>query len=358
MVMRRLLVAPRGVKRGQGAGGPMRQSRPNSKQAHYTKLQCGGTVFGCTLGNLAHHARRLADHRPLSRVMAALHRVLGPAGRALHRATGPDAMHLVRGMACHRVLAAQGKRLHELKHCPKIDSKAGHVGVVLGTSAAILVAFECMAAQKADCDGLDAQLSACLRDAQTALVAWRLPDIVMEGMREARDAEVRAIERARIGVSRAQESCGHLEPHAAMRLQLDCYRRAVWPAGEELGESAHLGVLRRIKSGELVDLEWDAMVTGSAPPGVATLAALQPSTPPARPWDAGSLLDGSGSSGFSSWGSFASSADSDAGTGTAFNPCMEQMAVAMNANVLSTAARVAVAPATSISSRPVLDIAT
>lgn len=358
LVMRRLLLAPRGVKRGQGVGGPMRQTRPNSKQAHYTQLQCGGTVFGCTLGNLVHHTRRVTDAKPLSKVMTALHRALGPAGRALHLCTGPDAAQLVRGMVCHRVLAAQGKRLHELKRCPKIDSQSGHVGVVLGASAAILVAFECMAAHRADCDGLDAQLSACLRDAQTALVGWRLPDVVMDGMREARNAEVRALERARIGVSRAQESCEALEPHAALRLQLDCYRRAVWPAGEELGELAHLGVLRRIKSGELVDLERDATVIGSAPPGVATLAALQPSTPPAQAWDACSLLDGSGSSSFSSWGSFASSADSDAGMGMVFNPCMEQLAIAMNANVLSAAAREAASPAASISSRPVLDLVT
>lgn len=340
LVMRRLLVAPRGVKRGTDVGGPMRQQRKHSTCSHFTQLQCGGTVFGCTLGNLVHHVRRATDGRPLCRVMVALRRALAPAGRALQSATGHDVAHLVRGMACHRVLAAQGKRLKELKRCPPIDSRTGHVGIVLGISAAVLVAFECMAAHEADCDGLDAQLSACLRDAQTALVAWRLPEVYMDGMRQARDAEVRALERGRIGVSRAQERCTALEPHAAMRLQLDCYRRAVWPAGEQLNDTGHLGVLRRIKSGELVDLERDMLAGGSSAPGVATLAALpvaaQAASPP-QAWDTSSLLDGSGSSGFSSWGSFASSADSDAGTG--FNPCLDQLALAMNASVVSAAAR-------------------
>ena len=266
LVMRRLLVAPRGVKRGDGIGGPMRQQRCHWERSHLTHMHCGGIVFGCTLGNLMHHARRPTDKRPLASAMAALRRVLEPAGRALQACSGEDAAHLVRGMACHRVLAAQGKRLRELKRCPAIDSKTGHVGIVVGISAAVLVAFECMAARADDCCGLDAQLSACLRDSQTALVGWRLPDVYMDGLREARDAEVRALERARIGVSRAQECCRDLEPRAAMRLQLDCYRRAVWPAGEELGGVAHLDVLQRIKSGELVDLERDALVPGGSAP--------------------------------------------------------------------------------------------
>lgn len=359
LVMRRLLVAPRGVKRGVDVGGPMRQQRLHSTRSHYTQLQCGGTVFGCTLGNLVHHARRITDGRPLCRVMTTLRRALAPAGRALQSATGCDAAHLVRGMACHRVLAAQGKRLQELKRCPPIDSRTGHVGIVLGISTAVLVAFECMAAHEVDCDGLGVQFSACLRDAQTALVAWRLPDVYMDGMREARDSEVRALERGRMGVSRAQERCAALDPPAAMRLQLDCYRRAVWPAGEELSDRSHLGVLRRIKSGELVDLEHDALASGSAAPGVATLAALPlapwvASSP--RAWDTSSLLDSSDSSSFSSWGSFASSADSDAGTG--FNPCLDHLALAMNASVLSAAARAASAPRPTISSRPVLELAT
>jgi hypothetical protein len=246
-------------------------------------------VFGCTLGNLMHycrrpqkakakhHATRLAPDKattPLLAAIGAMRRVLTPGGRAVAKATGPDVPHLVRGLACHRVLQTQGRRLRELKRAPAIDHRVAHVGIVVGISAAILVAYECMAMDPADCDGLDAQLVACLRDTQVALVGWSLPDIYDQAMFEARDAEVRALERARIGVARAQEAIG-LEPPAAMRLVLDCYRRALWPAGEEIGPEGHGRLLKRIKTGELVDLERDAHVADAmAPPGIAPLAAL------------------------------------------------------------------------------------
>lgn len=275
LVLRRLLVAPRGIKRSSkngrsGCGGPVRSVRGRS--AYNTQIQSAGTVFGCTLGNVMHHCR--ARKHKLMHAMRALRRALEPAGRALETANGDDRRFLVRGLACHRLLQAQGRKMQEVKRAPPIDSKMGHVGVVLGATAAILVAFECMALNDEDTEGLGAQLNACLRDAHSAMASWRLLDNMDCDMRDARDAELRALERARAGVARAQAMCAELSCKHGMRLQLDCYRRAAWPADEPLDDEEHPSVLARIHSGELVDQERDHKAAGANAPNVVSLANL------------------------------------------------------------------------------------
>ena len=304
LVLRRLLVAPRGVKRGHATGGPMRAVR--GRMAYNAQMYSSGSVFGCTLGNCMQHAR--GGKYSLHNAMTALKRVLAPAGRALGLCTGDDCDFLARGMACHRVLKAQGKRFQELKKCPKIDSKTGHIGVVLGISVAVLASFECMVLDDDDVSGLDRQLSACLRDAQAVVTRWRMPPGTFdEDLQEARAAESRALERARVAVARAQTMATDLEPAEGMRLQLDFYRRAVWPPGECINHDTHADLLMRINSGELVDLERDGSAQGAVAPGVASLAAL--ATQLRDPDHEGSATSVSHSthSTYSSWSSMASS---------------------------------------------------
>lgn len=344
LFLRRLLVAPRGIKRGDGAGGPVRMRR--NHYTHKAQHYGDGMVFGCTLGNLMHHCRNPAHKRPLMHAMYTLRRVLVPAGRALATCSGEDARLLVRGMCCHRVLAAQGKRLRELKHAPAIDSKTGHVGVVLGISAALLIVFECITHTPEHCEGLRAELSSCLREAQAALVGWRFPDVDDEDMHVARAAEVRAIERARLAVARAQTTGKALSDAASVRLQLDCYRRAVWPHGEELSAEHHALLLERIQSGELVDLEPDAEVRGSAPPGITGLSAL-PSLGSAD----GSSDEAASSTG-SSWSSWASSVESETGALPMIECAMHRIAEALQQHVLTPEAQQVLARPVTISSTP------
>ena len=346
LVLRRLLVAPRSTGR---SGGPLRTE--HRRGVNETQHCSDGTVYGCTMGNLMQHCRNPVNKRPLKTSMALLRKVLLGASRALGRTTGPDVEHLVRGMACHRVLKAQGKRLRELRKAPAIDSKTGHVGQVVGAALSVLVAFECMAEHKPDRAGLGAQLGASLRDAHGAVSRWRLPDVYDDCMREAMRAESRALERAQLAVARAQLVGKKLPECEAVRLQLDCYRRAVWPAGEELSCESHAQVCQRISSGELVDLEPSVTgLHGHAAPGVSGLEALL-----GRARSSSSDDDSaSRSASNSSWGSFSSysSTESEA-AGQHSWPDYERLALAMHGALLSADARSAVALPSTISSTPV-----
>lgn len=351
LALRRLLVAPRGIKRAKegGHGGPMRSVR--GRTAHDTQMIAAGTIFGATLGNLMHHAR--GKMHKLMHAMRALRRALAPAGRALSTATGDDRRILARGLACHRLLQAQGRRMRELKRAPPIDHKMGHVGVVLGATAAILVAFECMTLDDADAEGLGDHLAACLRDAHSALASWRLADTMDSDMLDARSVEIRALERARAGVARAQETGSGLGPVAAMRLQLDCYRRAAWPSEGPLDDEGHADLLERIASGELVDEERDELTTGAAAPNIISLAALPSLDEAAASGSSCSsdaprhlaFSDSSGSSARSSAWSFSSADSVSASSSAPSMPDMESLMRKLNAApLLLSAAREAVTP--------------
>ena len=352
LVLRRLLVTPRGVKRGDQAGGPQRAVR--GRMAHMSQHWSSGTVFGCTLGNLVHHAR--GTKHSIATVVKCLRKVLGPAGRAAASCTGHDCPHLIRGMACHRVLRAQYSRMREMKRCDPISTRIAHPGVVLGLSAALLVAFEVMNIEGEDSIGLGAQLQACLRDAQAALDCWRLPDNSDRHMFGAWQAERRAIERARVGVARGQMMGHALTDTESMRLLLDCYRRALWPEGEELSEDTHGLLLQRIKSGELVDLERDTLVQGAGAPGVASLAALPVLAEDRPEGSSGDSASVSGASSHSSaWSVYSEGDAALSGNVPLFWPPLDQMSSALQSHILSPQARAAVAPPETVSSTLVPD---
>lgn len=350
LVIRRLFVCAHTARRR--AGGPSRQQRygrHGSKQEVYH--HCAGSVFGVTLGNLMHHCSNRAHKSNATRLaISHLRRVLAPAGHALATCTGEDVPFIARGFAAHRVVPALAKKLREIKRCRPLDKRWGHAHVAVGATAAILTAFESISMQEADCDGLDEQLAACLRDAQVALVGWRLPAMFADtSLVAARDAEIRSLERARIGVARAEHVGGRLEPVQRMRLYLDCYRRAAWPAGEQLGLEGHCAILKRIHSGELVDMERAFGVhAGATAPGVAslaTLSALPPDTGPAPPaqsarsvlssWPSSS--EASADSTASATSTMSSSSAGDAADGFEqfglSRECMQQLANAFSSRV-------------------------
>ena len=303
LVLRRLLLAPRGNGR-ETAGTTRKRARDSSCQEY----ECAGTIFGCALGNVVDHA--CGSKYKLYKALQPLRRILGPVSTALRTMEGADHPHLVRGLCNHRVLRVQGERLRELKHVPKIDSKYGHVGVVLGISAAILAAFATMASEPSDvAHGLPEQLSLCLGQVHVALRSWRFvgtPDDTMA--HEALWVEVRAIERAQVGVARARTLGISTNITQQMALCLDYYRRAVWPAGQVVCVQTQDAILKKLRSGELLDVEQPEVIAetgyaGATAPGVITLAALPSLQARADCGEIGS--DASGSA--SSWSSFHSS---------------------------------------------------
>lgn len=367
LLVRRLIVAPRGLKTGDAAGGPVRSLK--GRRGYQSQHYADGCIYGATLGNLVQHCTG-SKYRVMHAVRA-LRRVLAPAGRALASCRGDDVAHLVRSMACHRVIKVQGKRLPELKRCKPIDKKLGHIGVTVGVTAAVLTAFECMALDKEDCAAAAQQLSTSLRQALGCVETWRLPDMQDSLAQDARHAEQRALERALMGVARAQHRGAELEPAQQLRLQLDCARRAVWPEGEQLSAETHGSLCERIRSGELVDLERDHLVAGAITPGVGTLVSLPSGSTgrtaaAPRDADAGSSsasdgmeaesLFGGSSASWSSWsstGSTSSGGSTGAPRGAQLDPqTLGQLANALNSTSMSEAARSAVAPPMTISSSP------
>lgn len=309
-MLRRLLVSPAGLKSGSRYEPYAQHTRIRNKGYHES-MESAGCSFGCTFGNLMQFSR--AEKHSLHTCMLQMRRVLKACGRAMRRSTGQDKGFLTRGMGIHRVMKAQARHFPELRTCKRIDSKAGHVGICFGLTMSVLIAFECMSRDSEDVPGLSKHLSACLRDCASALQHWDLRKADDDDVMESRAAEHRTVQRAHAGVLRAQQlsSQNGLDEEKALRLQLDCFRRAAWPLGEELSEAAQDSLLERIESGELVDLEVDSEAGGLNAPGVASLSALPAPARsalalPRRPGgstESGSSVSGSRS--WSSWGSFA-----------------------------------------------------
>lgn len=310
LVLRRLLVSPAGLK-SSSRYEPYTQHARIRNKGYHESMESAGCSFGCTFGNLMQFSR--AEKHSLHTCMLQMRRVLKACGKAMRRSTGQDKGFLTRGMGIHRVMKAQARHFPELRTCKRIDSKAGHVGICFGLTMSILIAFECMSRDSEDVPGLGKHLYACLRDCTAALQHWDLRKADDEDVLESRAAEHRAVQRAHAGVVRAQQlsSQNGLDEEKALRLQLDCFRRAAWPPGEELSEAAQDSLLERIESGELVDLEVDSEAGGLNAPGVASLSALPAPDRavlalPRRPGgstESGSSVSGSRS--WSSWGSFA-----------------------------------------------------
>ena len=115
-------------------------------------MASAGCVFGCTFGNLMHHCR--AEKHSLHSCMVQMRRVLKAGGKAVIKSSGEDRVFLAQGMGMHRVMKAQARHFPELRTCKRIDSKAGHIGIVFGAAASILIAFECMSGSTGDLPGL------------------------------------------------------------------------------------------------------------------------------------------------------------------------------------------------------------
>lgn len=285
LLLRRLVLAPRGLARGAGPG-----RKAHGREAEVNTHVCEGAIFGTTLGNLLHHAcgRKHAQFRALRAARTAL----APAGAALVTCCGEDRAHLVRSLGQHRVLHQQAKRLRELKCAPRVYGASACMAI--GAAAAVLATFSAMAVDPADAAEALPQLEACLRQVASTLRCWRLSASADADVEESGCAEMRAVQRALQGVLRAKEVAGGLPAYEALRLHLAFFRRAAWPAGERLDEDTHEELLERIRTGELVDVEQEQICAagsgGEDAPGVVPLAAFPALSAESRPGGSSSSL--------------------------------------------------------------------
>jgi len=342
LVLRLLYVAPRGA--AAHAALPARNA-------------CAGAIFGCSLANLVHYAG--GRKHALRAALRTLHDALGPAAPAVPTLTGTDAVYLARGFACHCIVRAQTRRMPEVR-AARLDARRAHPGVALGAAAAILVAFSLLSADPADLEadgplderGLGAALVAALDSAVVAVTTWRLPGDAHPDVRRARDAERRALDRARCAVRYAQHAAARDAAGGAVERgdaagafcrQLHALRAAVWPAGAHIAMDTSGALLERIASGVLFEAPalWGELLSSwaTAPhpdAGVLPLSALPSAYNLARAGHGDDDLDDGASRGCSasvpstfstgsslasrsSWGSVGSAAGDAAGPESAWS---------------------------------------
>lgn len=284
--VRRLLLSDRETK-GVCKGALGTKKRKRRLAGGGTVSTTVGTIFGSTLGNLFHYGRGFKHTLAVARLRLEL--VMDPAAAAAGSMRGEDRVHLMRGMGHHRVVGALGTKLTEVRlSLPMSDkskskSREAHVGMVYGATVALLVSLSLLAVAQLDEADLESLVEPACEELHNHLGAWRTGGVswIAED-RAALAAELRAAERAlqAVRIARQRAETARMGPGESTRLQLTFYRRAAWPVGQKVGGGEQEELLKRLRSGELVDVEPEGVqLHPSAPhavktPGVLPLSAL------------------------------------------------------------------------------------
>jgi len=222
---------------------------------------CGAT-FGATMGNIVGYLEgRSGPRGERARILRGVHAQLADAAGALGTMDGDDTHHLARGLAACRVVAPQRNYVPELAHatCPRIDSKYGHAGTAVGTTATLIAIFGVMCEVPPQCEHIarDESFIKAMRCAAAALAAWSSPSMQLRTEHwRALAAEHRALERAIEGAREATRcSSASMRPAQRMALQLAWARRAAYPPHECVDETTHRALRDRVRDRSLF-AEW------------------------------------------------------------------------------------------------------
>ena len=275
--IRRLMIDGKQTsKRVKGAP----EKKPRQRSRFYSS---SGALFGVTLGNLMHFARG-QKHR-LFTVMRVLREQLEAVATAANTLFGDDVSHIIRGLAVHRVLSEQAKKLPELKNAPTLDSKMGHGSIAIGATAAVLIVFSSLLIDEHEPSFLSLvetgimarKLNNGIQSAHYSLKHWRACGFLTSFEEACRAAEIRTLERALAGVEWAVEQSlvRSFDPLRSYKLQLLSFRRAAWPAGCVVDAATHEEILAQIKLGEIVSASRrPERMADTSQPGVMPLSAL------------------------------------------------------------------------------------
>lgn len=267
--IRRLLLHRQGERRGYG-GVTKKRRRTSSGATIYTS---SGTTFGCTLGNLLQYAKGRKVGTRVARDRMEM--CMEPALAAALQMKGGDKHHLLRGMGGHCVIGHLGSKLSELASATRLREKTKqHAGVAYGAVASVMVVFAIMSSTREDEEALEPCLVAVCKEVDSVLLNWRGKGAWTRDQEEALAAEQRASERAVMAVKVARTRAQDMSLSDSLRLQLSFMRRAVWPAGEDVGVDTQEELKKRLLSGELVDLEKMEVPGAMNAPGVLPLSAL------------------------------------------------------------------------------------
>lgn len=194
------------------------------------KVNLSGLIYGTTLGNIVAHAKMPGQRTTV--FVRMLRERLETFARMHCEMRGADKEPLAQGLASGRVAKAVVHKLSELR-LVKVDSKLGGRETAIGATAAILISLELSASCTEDATWLvdNHVLTSALESAIDTLV--HSADTGMSAAAEsAKGAEVRALQRAALGVKKAHEFITELRLRGkqALALQVSSAARAAFPA--------------------------------------------------------------------------------------------------------------------------------
>ena len=272
--VRRLLLAPPPAAAAAPSSGRKRKERAGAETRREARdsVSCCGATFGATMGNIVGYLEGRGVPAERARILRGVRAQLADAAGALATMDGDDVHHLARGMAACRVVGPQRGALPELPgvnpHCPRIDSKYGHVATAVGTTAALIAIFGVMCEVPAQCAHIatDESFIKAMRCAQAALAAWSTPALQLRDEHwSALEAERRALERAIDGAREASRAAARMGASAerTMALQLAWARRAAYPPHERVDPRTQPALRARARDRSLF-AEWCESATTSA----------------------------------------------------------------------------------------------
>ena len=307
LVIRRMMLCPIFETKTPGRGGKAVRQRSSSGTHfhHYT-----GCCFGVSMGHLVEFAR-CGSHFSVADVIRQLRSLLGPAANDLSACQGMDVEYLKRGFACNHAIRGQMSFMNESKRAPRLNSKYGNKGVVVGVSTCMFFIMSMLSNNARRAPSLDMVsdfwVDSCLRILDT----WRwTEDPPPQDALSALDAERRAIKRAVLGIRVGRQKVKELvlDAREGAKLIVSYMRNAIWPRGHTIDAASQPELCEWIFSPEFV-------TSASMPPPPSTwyqhstnvpLSAL-PTIPSVSAVDSDSGSDcGAGSCGSSSVPSWSS----------------------------------------------------
>lgn len=257
--VRRLLLAP--TTPAPPAAAAARKRKASAGGDRTLDVETIGATFGCTLGNIVGYLEGRGIPAERAYILRSLRTLLLPAAESVRYMRGTDVEHLARGLASCRVVQPQRAALHETSRAgfPRLDHKYGHACTVVGSTAALLVAFRVMATVPDHAEHLwkDGSLWKALHQAKKVLGSWRPATVHMpEAHWEALGAEKRALERAALASyhvwmrhtslhgPQQQQRTGALD---GMQCMLDAARAAAYPGGELVNEYTQAKLLQKLQ---------------------------------------------------------------------------------------------------------------
>lgn len=245
------------ARRDARVSGHKRSHAAVIRKLHAFTAEVHGAVYGTFLGSVV--AAAAVRKSRTAYVVRTIKALLTPVAAAASTIQGVDGRALCRGLASSRASPAQVAATSTAYVPVRLHSHLGHANTVIGACASVFAVFGVLlspllgsaSASQLESDARDMLENDALRVTLYSVIAALQRCVPSQGYAAAlpqeevaADAEERAAKRALCGVSRAYEraarSCTALQ---TMRLALDWFAKAAWPAGQLLNERTHDAVI-------------------------------------------------------------------------------------------------------------------